>query len=235
MKISRPIRGALAAAGLSLLAGSGLAGERDLAGLVEPYLRARDERLLGIVAVRAYAEPARPSAGPAPLPSVSMVVLPYSAAFEAELDAVKAGLRDSLDAFVQAVARIEGARVDYESGLLAAGGGDLVRSGITDAQGGVQLGDMPVGEWLILAWQEGGHTSKRFKLRDLDAKRYPNVPTNVTYSVVTYWRARLTIRPGETAAIAATDRNVWMTAGRQEGGTPVPPRRPPTTGTDKRR
>ena len=101
------------------------------------------------------------------------MLLPYSAALEAELDAVKAGLRDSVDAYARAVTRIETARVDYERALLAAGGGALVRSEITDAQGGARVGDVPAGEWLVLAWREGGHTAKRFKLRDQDAKRYP--------------------------------------------------------------
>lgn len=235
MRIARPVRGALAVTGLLLVAGSGLAAEPDLAGLVGPYLKAREARLLGTVALRAYAEPARANAGATVQPSVSVRLLPYSAAFEAELDAVKTGLRDSLDAYIQAVGRIEGARVDYEGGLVTVAAGDLVRSATTDAQGTARLDDVPAGEWLLVAWHEGGHTSKRFKLRDLDAKRYPNVPTNVTYSIVTYWRARVTVRPGETAEIAANDRNVWMTAGRQESGTPVPPRRPPPAGTDQRR
>ena len=226
---------ALSAAGLLLLTGSGLAGERDLAGLVEVYLKARDARALGTLTARAHAEPTRPSAQPAPWPSVSVVLLPYSAAFEAELDTVKAGLRDSLDGYVQAVARIEGARVDYERALLDAGGGELVRGEVTDAQGSVRLGDMPAGEWLLLAWHEGGHMSKRFRVREQDAKRYPHVPTSVTYSIVTYWRARVAVRQGETVEVTVTDRNVWMTAARQEAGSPVPPGRSPASGSQKRR
>jgi hypothetical protein len=226
---------ALAAVGLWLLTGSGLAGEGDLAGLVEAYLKARGAHAVGTLMVRAHAEPTRPSAQPAPQPSVSIALLPYSAAFEAELDVVKAGLRDSLDGYVEAVARIEEARVDYERALLAAGGGELVRGEVTDARGTAQLGDIPAGEWLLLAWQEGGHMSKRFRLREQDAKRYPNVRTNVTYSIVTYWRARVVVRQGETVEVTATDRNVWMTAARQESGTPVPPRRSPASGSQKRR
>lgn len=235
MRVIRAGRTGVAVAGLLLLTGSGLAGEGDLTGLVDGYLRARDARAVGTLTARAYAEPTRPSAEPAPQPSVSVVLLPYSAAFEAELDATKAGLRDSLDGYVQAVARIEEARVDYERALLAAGGGELVRNEITDAQGSARLGDIPVGEWLLLAWQEGGHVSKRFRLREQEVKGYPNVPTNVTYSIVTYWRARVTVRQRETIEVTVTDRNVWMTAARQEGGTPVLPRRSPAGGSQKRR
>ena len=80
----------------------------------------------------------------------------------------------------------------------------------------------------MLAWQEGGHLSKHFNVRDLDAKHYPDVSTNVTYSVVTYWRLRVTVHPTETVEVNLNDRNVWMTAARQEGGTPAPPRRAPS-------
>ncbi len=178
-------RALIIAGGLLLLAGPRLAADESVAGLVAPYLKARGDGTLGTVAAKAYAEPTRPSAGPAPQPSVSVTLVPYSATLEAELDAVKAGLRDSLDGYVQAVARIEGA-----------------------------------------PWLEGGHFSKRFRLRDTETSRFPNVSSNVTYSTVTYWRTRVTVRTGETAEVTMSDRNVWLTAARQEGGTPVAPRRP---------
>ena len=164
-------RAALIALGLLLSPVPGPAADGDLADLVRAYLKTGAEQAPGVVAARAYVEATRPTASPAPQPAVSVVLVPYSAALEAELDAVKAGLRDSVDAYAGAVARIETARVDYERALLAAGGGALVRSEITDAQGGAQVGDVPAGEWLILAWREGGHTAKRFKLRDQDTKR----------------------------------------------------------------
>lgn len=229
----RPGRAVLVVSLLLLAFGWVQAAEPELASLVEPYLKARGDQVLGSVAALAYVEPVRPSAGPSPKAAVSVVLLPYSAALEAELDEVKAGLRDTLDGYTRAVARIESARVEYERSLVAAGAGELVRNGATDAQGTARLADLPAGEWLLLAWQEGGHMSKRFKMRDLDARRYPDVQTNVTYSVVTYWRSRVAVRKGETAEIRMTDRNAWMTAARQEGGTPVPS--PPKSGAPKRR
>ncbi len=219
---------------LLLLAGSGLEADEPVADLVAPYLRARSDRALGTVAAKAYAEPTRPNANPTPQPSVSVTLIPYSAAFEAELDAAKAGLRDSLEAYLQAVARIEDARVDYERGLLGAGAGELVRTQMTDAHGTAELGDLPAGDWRVLAWREGGPRAKRLKRRATEASRYPNVTTNVTYSVVTYWRARVTVRAGETSEVTMHDRNVWLTAARQEGGTPVTPRRPSGSGTKRR-
>jgi hypothetical protein len=227
-------RAALIALGLLLSPVAGPAAE-DLADLVRAYLKTGAEQAPGVVAARAYVEATRPTAGPAPQPAVSVVLVPYSAALEAELDAVKAGLRDSVDAYARAVARIETARVDYERALLAAGGGALVRSEITDAQGAARVGDVPAGEWLVLAWREGGHTAKRFKLRDQDTKRYPNVPSNVTYSVVTYWRMRVTVKPAETVEIGMSDRNTWMSGARQEAGSPVPPRPPASGGGSQKR
>ena len=229
-------RAGLIALGLLLSPVAGPAADGDLTDLVRAYLKTGAEQAPGAVAARAYVEATRPTAGPAPQPDVSVVLVPYSAALEAELDAVKAGLRDSVDTYARAVTRIETARVDYERALLAAGGGALVRSEITDAQGGAQVGDVPAGEWLILAWREGGHTAKRFKLRDQDAKRYPHVPSNVTYSVVTYWRMRVTVKPAETVEIGMNDRNTWMTGARQEAGSPAPPRPPASgAGSQKRR
>ncbi|HUM15238.1 MAG TPA: hypothetical protein VL086_06085 [Candidatus Nitrosotalea sp.] len=226
-------RAALIVAAGVAVAGPGMAAETDLANLVEPYLKARGGEALGVVTARAYVEPTRVGAAPTPQPPVSMVLLPYSAEFEAELDAVKAGLRNSVDTFTQAVGRIESARVEYERALVTVGAGELVRSEATDAQGLVELTGLPAGDWLLLAWREGAHLSKHYKIRDQDAKRYPDLPTTVTYSMVTYWRARVTVRRGETAEVSMSDRSVWMTAPRQEGGSSKPPR--PPSSTPKRR
>lgn len=228
MRIPRAARVVLAVAGLLLSAGSGPAAEPDLAALVAAYLKSGGEQAPGVVTARAYVEATRPAAAPAPRPDVSVVLLPYSGQLEAELDAVKAGLRDSVDAYTRAVARVESTRVDYERALVAAGGGALVRSERTDAQGAVRLADVPAGDWLLLAWRESGHTGKRFKLRDQDAKRYPQIPTNVTYSIVTYWRSRIAVRPAQTVEVTMSDRNAWMTAARQESGNQAPSRPPAT-------
>src|SRR6185295_14457023 len=207
---------ALTLAGLLLSPGPGPAADGSLTDLVAVYLKAGAEQAPGVVTARASVDPSRPTGAPAPQPDVSVVLLPYSPALEAELDAVKAELRDSVDSYGKAVARIETARVDYERALVGAGGGALVRSAITDAQGAARVGEVPVGEWLVLAWREGGHLAKRFRLRDQDVKRYPHVPSNVTYSVVTYWRMRVAVRPADTVEVAMSDRNIWMTAARQE-------------------
>jgi len=217
-------RTALVAGAALVVAGSAMAAVTDLGALVEPYRKASGEQALGIVAAKAYTEPSRGSAEPTPQTAVSLVLLPYSAAFEADLDAVKAGLRVSVDSYTRAVGAIEAARVDYEKGLVAVGAGELVRNEATDTRGLAEITGLPAGDWVVLAWREGGHQSKQHKVRDLDAKLYPDIPSTVTYSMVTYWRSRVTVRKGETVEVSLSDRNIWMTAPRQEGGTPKPPR-----------
>jgi hypothetical protein len=218
----------LLTAALLLGAVSGTAAAADLADLVGAYLKAGKEQTPGVVAARAYQEGARPTAPPTPQPDISVALLPYSAALEADLDAVKAGLRDSVDAYTRAPGRVETVRVDHERALVAAGGGSLVRHEITDAQGSARFGDLPAGRWLLLAWRESGHVGKKLKVNEKDARRYPDVPTNVTYSVVTYWKSRVTVGPAETVEVPITDRNAWMTAGRQESRPPGPPKEDPT-------
>ena len=219
----------LIGAGLLVAAAAGSAAGADLSDLVAAYLKAGSEQAPGAVTARAYFEPSRPTAAPAPQAEVSVVLLPYSAQLASELDAVKAGLRDSPDSYIRAPGQVEAARVDFERALVAAGGGTLVRSEITDGRGSARLAGLPAGDWMLLAWREGGHVSKRFKISDKDARRYPDVPTSVTYSVLTYWRSRFTVRPSETIEVSMTDRNVWMTGGRQES-RPQGPSRDPTPG-----
>jgi hypothetical protein len=46
---------------------------------------------------------------------MAVTLVPYSAVSEAQLDAVKSGIRDSVDGCVKAVARVGTARVDYQT------------------------------------------------------------------------------------------------------------------------
>ncbi len=204
--------------GLLLAAAIGPVAARagDLGELVTPLLRARDAGALGDVRCQAWAEPSRPGAPPAPDRSVSVMLLPYSAELEAQLDAVKSGQRDSLKDFGDAAGRIEVARTNYESALRFAGGGELIRGDVTDDQGRIRLTSLPAGDWLLLAWKDLGHSTKRYRLQRGETRKYPDVPTSVDYSVVTYWRLRVTVRAKETTETTLTDRNVWITALKEE-------------------
>lgn len=208
----------LAAAAAALPARAG-----DLGELVASFLRARDAVAVGEISGRAWAEPARPGGPPVPEPSVSVLLLPYSAEFEARLDVVKSGQRDSLKDYADATARVEAARAAYESALRFAGGGELIRGDVTDDQGRMRLTGVPAGDWLLLAWKDLGHSTKRFRVRSREVRKYPDVPTSVDYSLVNYWRLRVTVRAGETSEATLTDRNVWMTASKEERRFPDAP------------
>lgn len=188
----------------------------DLIGLVAPYLQAQKEQAFGEVAGRAYAESLRPQQAPTPHPSVSILLLPYSSQFEAQLDVIKARLRDSLKDYTGAVARLEGARVAYQRALVEAGAGDLIRETVTDGAGSVRLTAVPAGDWLLVAWREEAHVTKTSTPSADVQQKYPNTPLVVDYSTVTYWVRRITVTAGELSDLTLSDRGVWMTGVRQE-------------------
>jgi len=206
----------MVAALLAVLPASGQA-TGDLSALVAPYLAAQKQKAVGQIAGHAYAESPRRQAPPTPYAAVQVRLLPYSAQFEAQLDAIKSTSRDSLKLYGQAVSRFENVRVAYERALLDAGGGALVRDGVTDATGTVRLADVPGGDWLLVAWWETGHQRKTNKAeRRGGVDQYANVPVTVDYSTVTCWRQRVSVRAGETIDVSLTDRAVWLTGVREE-------------------
>jgi hypothetical protein len=208
---------------LATVVGAVAARAGDPGEIVASFLRAREAGALGEVRGQAWAEPARPGGPPVSDLSVSVLLLPYSAALEAQLDAVKSGQRDSLRDYAEAGSRVEAARADYESALRFAGGGELIRGEVTDQQGRVRMTGLPAGDWLLLGWKEAGHSTKRFRLRPQDARKFPDVPRGMDYTLVDYWRLRVTVRAGETTEVTLTDRNVWLTGLKEEGRYPDQP------------
>ncbi len=214
------LAGFLVSAALACSSGAGAASAGDLTGLVAPYLRARDEGALGLVEGKAYAEAKRPAETPTPYVSVSVLLVPYSEQFAGQLDEIKAHSRDSLKIYGEAADRLEDLRVDYTRALLDGGAGDLVRNETTDSTGAIRLAAVPAGEWLLLAWMEQAQGTKEYRVPPKEAQRYRDKPLSVAYSVVSYWRARLTVTAGQTSEVTLSDRSVWMTTMRQETRTP---------------
>jgi hypothetical protein len=218
MKRRLPLIGLL----LAVTIGPGPARAGDPSALLVPFLRSRDAGAVGEVRCQAWAEPSRPGGPPAPERSVSVMLLPYSAELEAQLDAVKSGQRNSLKDFADAAGRIEAARANYESALRFAGGGEFIRGEVTDDQGRIRLTGLAAGDWLLLAWKDLGHSPKHYRLQRGETRKYPDVPTSVDYSMVTYWRLRVTVRAKEASETTLTDRNVWITALKEERRFPEP-------------
>jgi hypothetical protein len=105
----------LIAALLMLASGTRGVAEPDPTGRAGAYLKAHGDKAVGTVAARAYGDPARPTGAPEPYVSMAVTLVSYSAVFEAQLDAAKSGIRDSVDGYVKAVARVGTARVDYQT------------------------------------------------------------------------------------------------------------------------
>lgn len=144
------------------------------------------------------------------------MLLPYSAALDSELDAIKQHLRDSLRTYMDAASAVSDARAGYEKVLLAAGGGELIRGEVTDSRGSVRFANLPEGQWLMLAWRTQLHPGKAPKTRKQDTSAFRDQTVRTGYSTISYWRLRLSIRSRETAEVVLNDRNVWLTAIRED-------------------
>jgi hypothetical protein len=197
--------------GVAVLAEADPTPTRDLAGLVAPYLRARDDQAVGDIQGHSLGDAARPTAPPVPYDGVSVMLFPRSPDFESQLTAIKAHLRDSLNTYIGATAEVTEARMAYERDLLAVGGGELIRGEVSNAQGDIRLNGVPAGDWVLLAWRDVAHPGKAPKLRGSDTTGFRNVPVEVGYSTITYWFMPLTVKAGESTSVDLNDRNVWLT------------------------
>ena len=207
------------AAGLLLVVTLPAAAE-DTNTVLAPYLRARDEGRTHAVSGEVFAEPRSPTGSPTPYGDVSVLLLPYASDFEAELDRIRLGLRDSPLAYVEAAGRLRAARETYEHELLFAGGGELIRGEVSDAGGHFRFAEVPAGSWLILAWREIPHGTAPRRVPGRDQGAFVGNLERMGYVAVEYWRQRLDVRPGETIGIRLHDRNIWATLVREEQHTP---------------
>lgn len=201
--------------GLALAAWAG-----DANTALAQYLRARDEGRTDAVTGDAFAEPRKPTGSPAPYGDVSVLLLPYSSDFEAELDQIRAGLRESSLAYVEASGRLRVAREAYEHELLFAGGGELIRGEVSDAAGRFRFADVPAGSWLMLAWREVPHGASARRIPGRDQGAFVGNVERLGYVAVEYWRQRIEVRPGEASTVKLHDRNIWVTLVREEHRTP---------------
>ncbi len=220
------MRGGGAALGAALLCasvwGSASAAE-DIGALVAPYLTGLSRALLGEVVGTARADAPTPTGPPVPYGAVAVMLVPYSAAFEQELDRIKAGLRDSLRSYADGAVRAVAAREAYERALLAAGAGELVRGEVSDVAGRFRFSGVPAGDWLLLAWWNVEHPVRGRRLQKREAGHFTDNPERVGSTAVMYWRMRLHVPASEVVAVTLSDRNGWMTGVREELRLPGSP------------
>jgi hypothetical protein len=195
---------------------------KDAAELTAPLLAARERGAFGSVDGRAYAEGQRGGAEPTPYPTVSVLLLPRSEEFEAEMEGIKASHRDSTDAYLEAEPKLSAARVAYERSIIDAGGGQLLLGESSDATGAFRFARVPEGAWTLLAWREIPHAKRPTALKATEARRYKNRPQVFGYATVVFWRIPIEVKAGEAVAVRLHDRNEWLTGTREDRRVPDP-------------
>lgn len=201
---------------------------------IDTYLQARDHGLTGVVTGEAFAEPTQPSRPPTPFSDVSVMLLPAVPDFEAELDQIRAGLREDARAYVAAAERLRAAREGLERDLAFSGGGELVLGEVTDASGRFRFGNVPTGGWILLAWRDEPHAKSARRIRAKGIGDFVGVTQMTGFTVVTLWRFAIDVRPGEQAAVRLNDRNVWLTVIREDRRTLEPTNVTDGTGSKRR-
>lgn len=206
------------------------ASAKDAAELAAPLLAARERGAFGSVDGRAYAEGQRGGAEPTPYPAVSVLLLPRSEEFEAEMEGIKASHRDSTDAYLEAEPKLSAVRVAYERSIIDAGGGQLLLGESSDAAGAFRFARVPEGAWTLLAWREMPHAKRPTSLKASEARRYKTRPQVFGYTTVVFWRIPLDVKAGEEVAVRLHDRNEWLTGTREDRRVPDPNQPTPRKG-----
>ena len=219
---SRGSRARMAASALMplLLGVTSVASAGDLAALVAPLLAARERGALGSVGGRAYAEGRREAAEATPYASVSVLLLPRSADFEAELEAIKTRSRDSPDAYIEAEPKVSAARLAFERALIDTGAGQLILGEASDGAGTFRFQRVPEGAWTLLAWRETPHAKRPPAPKRSEAQRYRTRPQVFGHTTVVFWWMPVTVKAGEEATVRLHDRNEWLTGIREDRRVP---------------
>ena len=199
---------------LALLAAALLLVATRALGALDVDLKAYDDaRLRGettMISGRAYTERRKPNAEDTPIARTVVVVLPHSESLVRRLDEFRAHARDSAAAFRDAATKIRRARESYEREIWEAGGADLVRSTVVDADGRFTMTDLPAGRWLVWATHSEfvDAPSPKVSLRDRERFRLP--PRMVGYYAERAWLREVQTTPGSPTTVELNDRNVWF-------------------------
>jgi len=209
-------------------------GPADTRPPIDGYLQALDHGLTGVVTGEAFADPTQASGAPTPYSDVSVMLLPAVPDFEAELDRIRAGLRESERAYLGAAERLRDAREGLERELAFSGGGELVLGEVTDAGGRFRFSGVPTGAWILLAWRDDPHSQSPRRARAKGLGDFVGVTQTTGFTTVTLWRLAVDVRPGEQAAVRLNDRNVWLTVVREDKKTLEPKSVTEGTGAKRR-
>jgi hypothetical protein len=131
----------------TLAAASGQAVELDPA----PYRAAAASGAVGAVTGRIFEERKKPQAADQPLAGTAVIAVPKSADVLRKLEEIKQTSRNSMESYRTAGPSIVAIRRAYEKELWESGAVDLVKTATVDADGHFVLGDLPAGDWLLIA------------------------------------------------------------------------------------
>jgi len=209
-------------------------GPADTRPPIDGYLQARDHGLTGVVTGEAFADPTQPSGPTTPYGDVSVMLLPAVPDFEAELDQIRAGLRENERAYLGAAERLRESREGLERNLAFSGGGELVLGEVTDAGGRFRFAGVPTGAWILLAWRDDPHPQAARRARAKGIGDFVGLTQTRGFTAVTLWRLPIDVRPGEQATVRLNDRNVWLTLVREDKRTLEPKNPTEATGSKRR-
>ena len=190
------------------------------------YRAAAASGAIGSLTGRIYEERKQPQAPDQPLTGTAVMIVPKSDDVLRRLEEIKQTLRNSMDSYRTAGPSIVAIRRAYEKELWDSGAADLVKTATVDADGRFLLGDLPAGEWLLIAT----HTVKVDKRPDPTTKSNPSSrpsanPTTSTqnkrsvyvpgirvtgYQRMTVWLREVTVTNGRSENLELSDRGAWF-------------------------
>ncbi len=176
---------------------------------VEPYRIAASRGEVGSVEGRAHVERRLPNAPDTPMTGLVLVLMPLSEPLLTEVERIKRGARDSMEAFQDSAPRIKAVEADYEWTLWEAGAADLLRSSVIGSDGGFAFSDVPAGRWLLFGRLEAPSPVVPRKPKPGDVAPFAMGPEVVGHRAASFWLVPVTVTAGEAAQVVLTDRNIW--------------------------
>lgn len=199
----------LRALALGLLLG-GVASAGAFEPVAEPYRAAASAGAVGIVTGRVYEERRRPEGPEQPFVGAAVTLLPRSAEFLAKLEQIRRTARSSVNSYRAAASAILALRASYEKELWESGAADLVRATVVDASGRFSVGDLPAGDWVLVAThsvksdkRSGGASSKQRSV-------YAPGTRLTGYETVIVWLREVKVVSRGMETVDLTERSAWF-------------------------
>jgi hypothetical protein len=183
---------------------------------IEPYRIAASRGEVGSIEGQAHVERRLPDATDTPLTGLVLVLMPLSEPLLTEVERVKAGARDSMEAFQASAPRIKVLEEAYEWAIWEGGGADLLQSSVIGPDGVFAFADVPAGRWLLFGRLETASPVVPRKAKPADVAPFDMGPQVVGHRAAAFWLVPISVSAGEAAEVTLTDRNIWHTGVLEE-------------------